>query len=205
VIGAERKPRHTPKARADIAVAEPLVIALPDESETQRFVEIRDVSSGSRLITVLEILSPSNKRPGDAQEQYLRKQLELVQAGVSLVEIDLLREGDWVVAVPYDALAPEVRTPYRVIVRRGWHRCRVEYYPISLADALPTIRVPLRPTDVDAPLNIQALVKQCYENGGYDDIDYTTEPEPRLTPAAARWAGQLLRQTGRRPATRRRS
>ena len=57
------------------------------------------------MVTVLEVLSPSNKKSGDAQEQYLRKQLEFLQAGISLVEIDLLREGDWIVALPVSTLA----------------------------------------------------------------------------------------------------
>ena len=149
-------------------------------------------------MTVLEVLSPSNKRPGDGQEQYLRKQQELRQAGVSLVEIDLLRDGDWVVAVPWDALDPSVRTPYRVVVRRGWRRFEAEYNAIPLPDPLPTIKVPLRPTDSDIPLDLQALINLCYDNGGYDDIDYTSAPQPPLPAPTARWAAQLLRVAGRR-------
>ena len=42
------------------------------------------------------------------------------------------------------------------------------------------ISIPLRPSDPDALLDIQAVVDQCYRNGGYDDIDYTDEPEPRF-------------------------
>jgi len=203
IIETERISRRPRKGGASIAVAEPLVIELADEPETQRFLEIREVSSDSRLVTVLEVLSPSNKRPGDGQEQYLRKQQELRQAGVNLVEIDLLRGGDWVVALPLDALEPNVRTPYRVVVRRGWRRLQAEYYAIALSDRLPKINVPLRPSDADVPLDLQALLEQCYENGGYDDIDYTTSPEPPLPPATARWAAQLLRRAGRRSPPRR--
>ena len=125
--------------------------------------------------------------------------------GVSLVEIDLLRDGDWMVAVPIDALEPKVRTPCRVVVRRGWRRLQAEYYAVSLSDRLPKIRVPLRPTDSDVPLDLQALLDQCYENGGYDDIDYTRSSEPPLPPAAARWAAQLLRRTGHRRSGKRKS
>ena len=198
VIETARISRRSGRRGTAAVVAEPLVIDVADELETQRFVEIREVSPESRLVTVIEVLSPTNKRPGDGQEQYLRKQQELRQAGVSLVEIDLVRDGDWVVAVPIDALEPKVRTPYRVVVRRGWRRLQAEYYAISLSDRLPTIKVPLRPTDSDVPLDLQALLDQCYENGGYSDIDYTRPPEPRLPATAARWAAQLLRRTGHR-------
>jgi hypothetical protein len=203
IFETRRKPRRPANGAAGLAVAEPMLIELPGEPETQRFIEIRDVSTGSRLVTVLEVLSLSNKQPGDAQEQYLRKQQELLQAGVSLVEIDLLREGDWIVAVPYERLTRKARTLYRVAVRRGWRYMEAEYYPISLQSKLPTIQVPLRPTDRDAPLDLQALLEQCYENGGYDDIDYNREPEPPLPPAAARWATKLLRRLRRRPAGKR--
>jgi hypothetical protein len=199
VIETERISRRPAKGGASIAVAQPLVIELADEPETQRFVEIREVSSDSRLVTVIEVISPSNKRPGDGQEQYLRKQQELRQAGVNLVEIDLLRGGDWIVALPLDALEPNLRTPYRLVVRRGWRRLQAEYYAVALSDRLPKINVPLRPTDADVPLDLQALLEQCYENGGYDDIDYNASLDPPLPAAAARWAAQLLRRAGRRP------
>jgi hypothetical protein len=205
IIETERTSRRPAKAGAGIAGSEPLVIELADEPETQRFLEIRDVSADSRLITVLEVLSPRNKRPGDGQEQYLHKQEELRQAGVNLVEIDLLRDGDWVVAVPRHAVDPTVRTPYRVVVRRASRQLQAEYYAISLSDRLPTVKVPLRPTDADVPLDLQALLELSYEDGGYDDIDYTKRPDPPLPPAAARWAAQLLRRTGRRRAGQRKS
>jgi hypothetical protein len=205
VIETHRPSRRRAKSAARVAVAEPVVIDLPDEPETQTFVEIRDVASGSRVVTVLEVLSPSNKRPGDAQEQYLRKQLELLHGGVSLVEIDLLREGDWVVALPQDALQADLVTPYRVVVRRGWRPLQADYYPISLAERLPAIQVPLRATDADVPLDLQSLLNQCYEDGGYDDLDYTVALQPPLSKTAARWVAELLRRAGRRPSRKPRS
>jgi len=198
VIETASAARRTSNGAVKGAVAEPLMIELLDEPETQTFVEIRDVTDGSRLITVLEVLSPSNKKPGETQDQYLRKQKDLIDAGVNLVEIDLLRAGAWILAVPIGAIEAKVRTPYRVAVRRGSRRLRAEYYPIRLRDRLPTINVPLRPTDADVPLDLQALCDLCYENGGYDDIDYRGDAQPPLHGAEARWAAQLLRRTGHR-------
>jgi Protein of unknown function (DUF4058) len=202
IIESRRASGRANRGGTAVAVAQPVVIDLPDEAETQRFIEIREVSTGSRLITVVEVLSPTNKSPGDGQEQYLRKQQELRQGNVSLVEIDLLRTGEWVVALPRGALAPYLRTPYRVVVRRGWRRFQAEYYAIALSDRLPKINVPLRPTDADVTLDLQLLLEQCYENGGYDDIDYSEPPEPPLASDAGRWAAQLLRRAGRRGSRR---
>lgn len=67
-----------------------------------------------------------------------------------------------------------------------------------MSTQLPTINVPLRPTDLDVPLDLQALLARCYENGGYDDIDYRAEPGPPLPPVAARWAARLFHRAGRR-------
>src|SRR6185312_15467100 len=78
VIESRHKPRRPAKSTASVGVAEPIVVDLPDEPETQTFIEVREVGSDARVVTVLEVLSPSNKKPGDAQEQYLRRQAELL-------------------------------------------------------------------------------------------------------------------------------
>ena len=59
---------------------------------TEGYIEIRE-RGGGRVITVIEFLSLSNKQPGEGQESYRRKQAELREARISLVEIDLLRGG----------------------------------------------------------------------------------------------------------------
>jgi hypothetical protein len=194
-----KAPRISNGAVGLMTATEPLVIELPGEPETQRSLEIREVGTGSRLITTLEILSPSNKRSGETKDQYVRKQKELLHARVNLVEIDLLRKGDWVLAAPLEVIDADVRTPYRVLVRRGGHFLQVEYYPILLREQLPVVRIPLRPTDADVPLDLQTLVAQAYEDGGYDDdIDYSVPADPPLSGAEARWSARLLRQQGHR-------
>ena len=56
------------------------------------FLEVRD-RVGGELITVLELLSPSNKRTGADRDQYLAKRGKLLNSGTHLVELDLLRGG----------------------------------------------------------------------------------------------------------------
>jgi hypothetical protein len=59
--------------------------------------------------------------------------------------------------------------------------------------------VPLRQSDDDVPLDLQALIEQCYRNGGYDDdIDCHSPPDPPLDREDDSWADALLRSQGRR-------
>jgi len=70
---------------------------------------------------------------------------------------------------------------------------------VPLRERLPIIRLPLRSTDPDIPLDLQVVIDQCYRNGGYDeDIDYSVEPDPPLGVEDAHWADTLLREAGRR-------
>jgi hypothetical protein len=185
--------------RRGAAVAEPVVIRLTDEPVTEHFIEILDISTGRRLVTVIEVLSPSNKRPGPGQEQYLEKQQELLGGRVSLVEIDLLRAGRRVYSVPPTSIPLSHRTPYQVVVRRGWDLLSAEVYAVPLRQRLPTIKVPLRQSDGDVTLDLQAVLEQGYRNGGYDNsIDYEADPVPPLPPDDADWAATLLRRAGLR-------
>ena len=45
-------------------------------------------------------------------------------------------------------------------------------------------------------LNLQVLIDQCYENGGYDTIDYRQPPAPPLDADGAAWAEKWLRAKG---------
>ena len=173
--------------------AEPLVIRFPDEEVTESYIEILDVRSGYRVVTAIEFVSLANKMPGPGRDSYLRKQKELRAARANSVEIDLLRAGESVLAIaPYNT-PPEYRTTYRVCVWRAADPLAYEIYRAPLQERLPSIRIPLRPTDEDVILNLQALIEQCYKNGGYDDIDYKAEPIPPLSPTDVQWAAELLK------------
>lgn len=179
-------------------IAERLILAAESEPATQGFIEILDVRSGRRVVTVIEFLSPSNKTKGDGRDQYIKKRDECLTAGVNFVEIDLVRAGKRMLAVPLSRVPPEHRTPYQVCVTRNWPTTYHEVYPVALREPLPTIAVPLRPGDDDVPLSIQPLIEQAYLDGRYDDIDYTVDPIPRLRPDDAAWADALLREKGLR-------
>ena len=182
--GAARRARD-----AGVTVAEPLV--LESEIVTQRSIAIIDASGGD-VITVIEFLSPSNKTPGEGRKKYQQKQFECLDAGVNLVEIDLVRRGERVTAYPYENLPPTHQTTYLVCVHRGKGNTRFEVYRAPLDAALPTIAIPLRWSDTDATLNLQALVNQTYEDGAYDTIDYSRPCIPALEGADAAFASRLL-------------
>jgi hypothetical protein len=172
-----------------VPLTEPIRIIV--EEETERWLEIRDTSG--RLITVLELLSPSNKRDL-GREDYLRKRRSYIAARVNLVEIDLIRQGG---SLFPDAVRETLRAKgaaYSVCVFRAAQPVAYETYPVSLRERLPAIRVPLRPTDPDATLDLQPLIDQCYQRGRYQMLDYTQDPEPPFSPEDAAWIDQLLRQ-----------
>ena len=183
-----------------VAVAEPLILDIEDEPIRQGNIEIIDASSGGRVVTVIEFLSPTNKLPGDGRAKYTRKQDECVAARVNLVEIDLTRAGERNILVSPWQLPAEYRTTYLACVFRAtWQQYgRKEIYRMPLRERLPAMRVPLRVKDVDIVLDLQALVVQAYESGRYDrTTDYSADCEPPLDAADAAWAAGLLRGAGK--------
>jgi hypothetical protein len=195
------RPLLPPDLRARVeerVFATPVLVELADEPMTQGFIQIIDTRSGNRVVTVIEVLSPANKRAGQGQQMFLQKQQECREAGISRVEIDLLRGGRRVLSVPEERVPLSCRTPYRICVRRSWRPSAAELYPAPLREPLPGISVPLRQGDQDVPLTLQPLVDQAYLSGEYDDTDYRSDPVPALDAADAAWADQLLREKGLR-------
>ncbi len=181
-----------------VAVAEPCVLTLEDEPRTERHLEIVDLSDGGRVVTVIEILSPANKVGDPGRHLYVQKQRQYLDAGVNLVEIDLLRQGEFVLAAPQQRIPSAYRTPYQICIRRAVDRGRVEIYRAPLREPLPNIPIPLRPTDRDVVLQLQPLIDACYRDGRYHHINYREEPVPRLGEADARWADGILHEKGLR-------
>jgi hypothetical protein len=150
-------------------------------------VEVRDRRS-RQLVTVIEVLSPSNKYAGPDRDQYVAKRQELIASQVHLVEIDLLRGGP---RMPIDDL-PEC--DYCVVVSRYEERPSAELWPVRLRETLPKIPVPLRAPDPDAQVDLQALLHQAYDAARYGTYIYLGKPEPALSPEDAAWAEQLIPQ-----------
>ena len=141
VVEHGREGRSAAVAENGVAVAEPLLISLEAEPVTESFLEIRDATSGNRIVTVIEVLSLANKVKGEGQDKYLQKQRELKEGRVSLVEIDLLRAARESI-IPVELFPLDYRTPYQVCVRRGWRTEAIEVYRVPLREPLPRSRFP---------------------------------------------------------------
>ena len=177
-----------------VAEAESLEVQIGSEPARQAYIHIIDVRNDNRLITAIEFLSPSNKQPGDGHEQYIQKQKETCKAGASLVEIDLVRAGKRpTLAQPH--LPAKRASTYQVCIFRAWKTGRCQVIRIPLAARLPTIPIPLRQTDPEAKLDLQALIDQAYRNGAYgDELDYSKPCHPPLEGSEAQWAEELLQK-----------
>jgi hypothetical protein len=119
-----------PRAGGRTAVIEPVIVHYRGEPATETYINILEPGPGQRLVTVIELLSPSNKFPGEGQRQYRKKQRELRDAQVSMVEIDLLRGGERVLNLPAARIPRKVRTAYQVCVHRGWQTDVYAIYPV---------------------------------------------------------------------------
>lgn len=153
--------------------------------ERHAFLEIRDRNDRG-LVTVIELLSPSNKRSGPDREQYVAKRRQICASPTHLVEIDLLRGGP---RMPMEDL-PDC--DYYALVSRAETRPDVEVWPLRLRDRLPTIPIPLRAPDADAQLDLQEALHRLYDAAGYEDYIYTGTPRPPLHPDDAAWAQGFL-------------
>ncbi len=168
---------------------EPTVLELESHERREVFLEIQDAATGAGVVTVIEVLSPSNKQTGRGREMYLEKQAHVLTSTASLVEIDLLRTGEPTVAVPPGSLGAE---PYRVVVSPARDRSRREVYAFGLRQRLPQVAIPLRGEDATV-LALQPLLDQAYERGAYQlKAAYDQPAQPRLSPADQAWARAQL-------------
>ena len=155
-------------------------------------VEIRNVAE-RRLVTCIEVLSPTNKR-GPGREEYAAKRWQILSGIAHLVEIDLLRVG-----TRFPTLEPLPPVPYFVFISREGRRREVEIWPIRLEQPLPVFPIPLLAGDEPVQLDLQQALRVVYEIMGYDElVHYAMPPPGPLTPAQTSWVEEQFRRTGRR-------
>ncbi len=161
-------------------------IPLPRQHR-QRFLSIRNTQSRN-VVTVIELLSPWNKTPGDGWSEYLVKRSNIFYTPAHLVEIDLLRCGQ---RLP--TREPLAAADFFAFVCRQQKLPHVEVYGWTLRDPLPVIPIPLASDDPDARLDLQAAFTTTYDRAGYDyALDYHSPVEPPLEASLAEWVRSVV-------------
>jgi hypothetical protein len=164
----------------------PLLMYQTEEVIEQR-IEIRRFPD-RELVTVIELLSPSNKRP-PGERLYLEKHFELIHQSVHLVELDFLIGGK---RLPVDADLPPGQ--YFALVSRAEWRPMSDVYAWSIRDPLPTIPIPLMAPDPDIPLDLAAIFQTVYQRARYErSIDYKAPLGLPLSPEHRAWAEAIAR------------
>lgn len=193
---AREGPAFLPGGDAVVDVAEPIeAITLIEEEIRDSYIEIVDRVDRS-VVTVIEILSPTNKMSGSkGRESYEWKREAILRSPTHLVGIDLLRRG---LPIPVYGGIPEHE--YLVHVSRASRRPGATLWPIRISQRLPAIRIPLKTDDENIALDLQEVLTAAYDRAGYDlEIDYLREPVPALEGEWKAWAHRLLRDSGLRP------
>ena len=175
-------------------VVEPIEIDLLEDEVRDSFLAIYRLDD-RQVVTIIEVLSPTNKAHGSyGQELFRKKRREVLSSTTNWVEVDLLREGERLVPAEYAQLGEDF-----VYVSRSGHRSRSKAWPIQLSQSLPTPSIPLGENDPEVPLNLQQAIVKVYDDSAYRAvIDYTRDPVPALPARYADWADQLLKSQGLR-------
>jgi hypothetical protein len=199
-VGLRRTSRPT-FSSPGIAVADtvtPIRVRVPSLQVTENYVTIRHRESGRRIVTIIEVVSPTNKYAGPGRNSFLAKQQQVLESDANLVEIDLLRHGPHVLTVPEFAARAQGPYDYMVCINRsGGIREDYDLIPLALRMRLPKIRVPLAENDPEVVLDLQAVLERVYEAGSYrGELRYDAACVPRLSPENQEWANACIRQAG---------
>jgi hypothetical protein len=178
-----------PQAGSHLTIEEPVpVMQLEQEEVHERSLHIIDVRD-HRVVSVIELLSPSNKVLHSAgRASFVQKRREVLASDAHWMEIDLLRAG------ARTALSGVSPSHYQVYLSRAGDPRRGFAWPISIRQRMPIIGIPLLGDDPDVPLDLQAVLATVIERGSYDlDFDYLRPPVPPLPEEDARWSQESLR------------
>ncbi len=169
--------------------AEPLSVTLTiPETVRQGYLEVREIATG-QVITVIEVLSPVNKRPGKGRLDYENKRAMILSSSSNFVEIDLLRQGQ-----PLPIQENFARSHYRILVSPEEKRPQADLYAFNLTDPIPCFTLPLRSGDRLPVLNLRQLLDGVYDRSGYGFvIDYAQPAVPPLAKGDAAWVNEWMR------------
>jgi hypothetical protein len=173
------------------ATTQALFTSIIREDHEEEYIEIRQ-RNDSRLITLVDIVSPANKTTPAGRQAYLEKRKEAKTANANLVEIDLVLQGQPMLDYSREGL-PE--WDHAVTVTRVTQPERHEIYRSTLQTKLPKFRLPLASDDRDTVLDLQTVFTRCFDQGNFAAlIDYQRDPATKLSDEHRRWMNTTLRQ-----------
>lgn len=179
-----------------VQVAKPIIVPLPRPHKRIAIADER-----GHLITVVEVLSPSNKLNGGMQ-RYISKRDDFIDANVNLVEIDLVRVGGLITDLFEGATLTrtmgDAAPAHVIMVCRGHGFDDRALYPIRYQDRLPAFEVPLRLNEPPVVLDMQSTIEQCFEEAGMWHASYRKDPAPPLSAEDTVWLDGLLKSKGLR-------
>lgn len=169
----------------------PLFTSIIREEHREEHIEIRQ-RCDNRLITLVDVVSPTNKLNPQGRAAYLEKRRETRAQNSSIVEVDLVMQGQPMLDYSRDGL-PD--WDYAVTVTRSIQPERYEIYTSTLQKRLPRFKLPLAMDDRDTVVDLQAAFARCYDQGGFaGQIDYQTEPAALKQADDRKWLNDLLTQ-----------
>ena len=161
------------------------------EEHCEEFIEIRQ-RSDDRLITVIDIVSPTNKVTAQGRSAYLDKRREARSQNANIVEIDLVLQGKPMLDYSRETLPDG---DYVISVTRNIQPDRFEIYTSTLQKRLPRFRMPLASDERDMVFDLHSAFTRCYDQGGFAErIDYRTDPRTHLEEDDRLWLRELLAQ-----------
>ena len=182
---------RSPATKKPALEAEGMTIqAFVAEEHRESFIEIYEDDPERRLVTCIEVLSPSNKRKkSKGRKLYLRKRQSLLLGSANLVEIDLLRGGE---RMPMLGKWPD--SPYTLLICREYLAPTCTVWPAHFRQPLPTLPIPLSYPDPDIRLDLQPFIAAIYARSRYHlDIDYRKPLKPPLSEVDAAWLAETLK------------
>jgi hypothetical protein len=176
-------------AARQYSIETPLFTSVTREEHVEDTIEIR-LRGDSRLVTLIDVVSPTNKTVVDGRAAYLKTRHAAKQCGANLVEIDLVLQGEPTLDYSRDGL-PD--WDYAVTVTRSTQPERYEIYTATVQKRLPKFRLPLSADEKDAVVDLQAAFLRCYDQNDFADrLDYSKDPLPPLEDADRSWLHSLL-------------
>lgn len=133
-----------------------------------------------RIVTWIELLSPSNKPSGSHYDTYAIKRVEALETDVPLIEIDYLHESRSPLLQLPRYLHDADATPFSIIVsdpRPNWAQGKVQVYGFHIGQPIPAFPLPLAGEE-RVMFDLNAVYRNTFQTGRWHIfLDYAAVPE----------------------------